>query len=73
MKAVEEELFVVTEKQTTLKEATEREVALREATIEEAKLEVIEDFRQSDELNTSLDKSYEDGYDKGVKEIFFTI
>ena len=33
----------------------------------------MEEFKQSDELNTSLDNSYEDGYDKGVEEIFFTI
>ena len=64
---------MATERQTTLKKATEREVDFREATSEEAKLEAVEEFKQSNELNTSLDKSYKDGHDKGVEEIFFTI
>ena len=73
LKVVEEELFVATKKQTALKEVVEREVAFREATIKEAKLEAVEEFRQSEEINTSLKKCYEDGYDKGVGQIFFTI
>ena len=73
LKATKEELFMAAERQTSLKEAVKREVAFRKAAIEEAKLEVVEEFRQSNELNTSLNKSYEYGYDKGVEEIIFTI
>ena len=67
LKATEEKLFEAAER-----EAVEREVAFREATIEEPKLEPVKEF-QSEELNNSLDKSYKDGNDKDVEEIFFTI
>ena len=70
LKDAEEKLFEAAEREAALKEIVEREVAFREATIEEIKLETVEEFRQSEEFNTSLNKSYEDGYDKGVEEIF---
>ena len=68
LKAIEEKLLEAAER-----EVIEKEVAFREAAIEEPKLEAVKEFRQSEELNTSLDKSYKDNYDKDVEEIFFTI
>ena len=41
--------------------------------MEEAKQQAVEEFKQSEEFNTLLDKSYEDGYKKGVEGIFFNI
>lgn len=63
LKAAEEKLL----------EVAKRKVAFREVAIEEPKLEAIKEFRQFEELSTSLDKSYKDRYDKDVKEIFFII
>ena len=54
-------------------EATESKAASRDAVIQEAKQQAVEEFKQSEEFKTSFDMSYEDGYDKGVEEIFFNI
>ena len=55
-------------------EASENDDASREAMIIEARQWDIEDFKQL-EYNTSqnYDAGYNDGYDKGVEEIFFNI
>ena len=54
-------------------DVAEREATSREAAIKEAKQRTVEEFKQSEEFNTSLDKSYEDDYNKGVEVIFFNI
>ena len=50
-----------------------REATSREATVIEARHRAIKEFKQSEEFKTSLDTSYEGGYDEGVVEIFFNI
>ena len=47
----------------------------REATVLEAKLWAIDEFIESEEYKTSQDYDvrFDNGYDKGVEEIFFNI
>ena len=56
-------------------EAVESKAASREAMIITARQRVIEDFKQSEESKTlqNYNVGYDDGYDKGVEEIFFNV
>ena len=55
-------------------EASESEATSREAMIIEARQWDIEDFKQSEyKTSQNYDAGYNDGYDKGVEEIFFNI